>query len=254
MDERKVLIELKNFSAKNDTQGFLRDISIKLYSGENVLFFGPEGSGLDLLFPAMMGFVDDYSGDILFSDESIRDLDYTGKHNHKKNFGYLHGDYGLMSNMSVRQNISLPLEYHSRMTGHEIRQHVNTLIDDLNLDHCKNLRPVDLTRSEILRTAYARSIAMDPQVLLIEHPLEGQSPMNAQSFLVHLRQRASDKTKTHLFIAYEPEKYLDLVDRFIMLFNGRIVFQGASEQYMSSNDPYLAQYREKSQTGPMAIL
>ena len=255
MAEKKVIIELRDLSTGSESQqGILRDINLLLYEGEKVIFFGPESSGLDLLFPMVMGFVKDYTGDVYFRGDCIRELDYTGRHNYKKNFGYLHGDYGLMSNMTVRQNISLPLEYHSSMSEKEILEYVNSLIDELNLDHCKNLRPIDLTRSEILRTAYARSIAMNPRILLIERPLDGQSPMNVQTFMENLRERAADREKTILFVAYEPEKYLDLADRCIMLFNGRVVYQGKAQDYHTGSDPYLVQYRNKAQTGPMVIL
>lgn len=254
MRSGETIIELKSVSLESESQGYLSDLDLCLVEGEKVILFGPESSGLDLLFPLIMGFTASFQGDVLYRGKSIRELDYTGALMHKKNFGYLHGQYGLISNMSVRQNISLPLEYHSQLNARQIRECVDELIDGLNLDHCKNLRPVDLTRSEMLRTTYARACAMDPPVFLVEHPLDGQSPMNVQSFMNHLREKAENGTKTILLITYEPEKFLDLADRCVMLFSGRIVYNGPVGDFHSSENPYLRQYRDKAQTGPMVIL
>ncbi len=236
------------------TRGSLYGISFHVPLGSNVCFFGPEESGIEILFELILGLRSDYSGTILYMGGPVRDLGYLEMLNHKKNMGYLHGDYGLLSNMSVQENIALPLDYHSRLTKAEILRRVHQLIDELNLDHCRKLRPVSLNNSEILRTAYARALAMDPFLFLVEHAFESQSPVNIHSFLRHMGKRCRKPDRSTFFVTFEPEKLLEFADIFIMFFNGRIVFRGTREEFLSSENPYVVQYLSGSESGPMIIL
>ena len=233
---------------------YLQDISFSVERGENVVFFGPENSGLHLLCSLLMGFINATEGDIRYNGSSINKLDYIGRHNYKKEIGYLHQNYGLISNMTAEENISLPLQYHSQMSNDEIRNYVKRILYDLNLESCKSFRPVDLSNSEILRTAYARATVLDPGLLLIEHAFEGQSPMNLLSFMDVLKKRLEKNDKAVLFITYQPEYFLDVADRFFMLFNGRMVFSGAPDEYLNSDNPYLNQYKNLTSEGPMVFL
>jgi ABC-type transporter Mla maintaining outer membrane lipid asymmetry ATPase subunit MlaF len=228
MDE---LLVLENVFYESAGMENLRDVSFSLNKGDNVVLFGPEGSGLPHLCSLIIGLADTTGGDIRFKGKSIRDFDYVGRFNYKKEIGFLHQHYGLISNMTAEENISLPLQYHSHMTNDEIRHYVRGIISDLNLDSCKNFRPVDLSYSETLRTAYARATVLDPDLLLVEHAFEGQSPMNMISFMDVIRNRIAHNEKSVLFVTYEPQNFIDMAHRFIMFFNGRIVFSGGFRSF-----------------------
>jgi phospholipid/cholesterol/gamma-HCH transport system ATP-binding protein len=247
------LLELHKVSVVSSND-ILNEISFEVKKGQNCIIFGPENSGLDILFSVIMGFEKNFEGEVIYKGASLRDLDYIDKHNYRKEIGYIHSEYGLISNMTVRQNISLPLEYHSKLSDKEIKQFVDDIIYDLNLDSCKSFRPVDLSNSEALRTAYARAIAMDPEMLLIEHAFEKQSPLNIQTFMASLRSRAKEDDKSTIFITYEPQSFVDLGDVFVMLFNGRVVYKGTKSQYLSTDNPYVVQYKRMASTGPMVLL
>jgi phospholipid/cholesterol/gamma-HCH transport system ATP-binding protein len=253
MIQEKDIIRFEGVNCES-TRGSLHGISFSVPLGSNVCFFGPEESGIELLFDLILGLRTEYRGSIRYLGNPIDDLDYIDMLNHKKSIGYLHGDYGLLSNMSVQENIALPLEYHSRLTKAEILKRVHLLIDELNLDHCRKLRPVSLNNSEVLRTAYARALAMDPYLFLVEHAFENQSPVNIHAFLRHLGDRCNEPERSTFFVTFEPEKILEFADTFIMLFSGRIVFRGSREELISGKNPYVAQYLEGSETGPMIIL
>lgn len=232
----------------------LRDISISLHRGENITIFGPEGCGMASLSEIIINLNTAYEGEIYYKGNLLKDLDYLERLNYKKDIGYVHGEFGLLSNMTAEQNISLPLEYLSKKSADDIRKITNRLIYELNLDHCKKLRPVDLTRSEILKTAYARAIALDPDFLFMEHALENHCHLNIITLMDHLRERSKREEKSLLTVTYRPEKFIDISDKYIMFFNGRIVFQGSKEDFINSDNPYLVQFKNNSIEGPMPIL
>jgi ABC-type transporter Mla maintaining outer membrane lipid asymmetry ATPase subunit MlaF len=214
------LLRLEHLSYSAGGHDALFDVSLDLKKGENMVLFGPENSGIETILMMVLDLEETYEGAIYYKNVNIKDLGYAGRRTYKREIGYVHGLYGLMSNMSVEDNISLPLEYHSSMGGSEIKEHVSRLVYELNLDSCKKFRPVDLSRSEMLRTSYARAIALDPDLLLVEHAFQGQSPLNIHSFSEHLRERAARPDRSLVIVTDEPEKFVDFSDRFVMIFAG----------------------------------
>ncbi len=252
MDE--TLFDIQNVTYRPNNFLVFDKVSLSIELGEDVIVFGPEGSGSGGLFDLIVQTGVDFEGEILFKGKSIREFDYLGKFNYKKDVGYVHGDYGLISNMTVEQNIGLPLEYHSSLTGPEVKKLVDKMVYEMNLDHCKKLRPIDLTRSEILRTNFARALILDPDMLYIENALEDHCPLNIKSLLDYLKERVTRPRKTMILITFFPENFIDLASTFIMFFNGRIVFKGNRDEFLNSDNPYLVQYKTNSISGPMVIL
>jgi ABC-type transporter Mla maintaining outer membrane lipid asymmetry ATPase subunit MlaF len=248
------ILDIQNVTYSTNGITHIDNITFSLKKGEHLVIFGPENSGTNKLFDLIIQTNPNYEGDILFKGESTKTLDYFGLLMHKRDIGYVHGDYGLLSNMTVEQNISLPLEYHSYLSASEIKDHVETIIYLLNLTHCKNFRPIDLTSADILKTAFAREIAMDPDLLYIEHAFTSHCPLNIRRITDFLYTRYERHNKSLIIITYYPQDFIDISDSFIMFFNGKIVFSGGREEFLNSDNPYLIQYKNNSIAGPMVIL
>lgn len=250
--DTKQLIEVHNVTIEGQKQR-LHNISFTLCLGEDVVFFGAEDSGIDLICPLLAHAREEYSGKILYKGQHIKDMDFVDVHNFRKIFGYLQRGYALISNMTVYENIALPLRYHTDLNDREIHEIVDSMIVYLHLSHCKDLRPVMLTQSEMLRTAFARAITLDPDMLLIEHPLEGQCLWNAQIFLQALQNRAFAPSKTVIVVTYQPLVYIDIATRFIMLHEGSIVFDGTKQEFEAFDNEYVEQFVEILPYGPMTL-
>jgi len=245
------LLEFINVSC--DSDDVLKGVSFAMNPGENVLFFGVEGSGLKIITPLILSVEGLYDGDIQYRGKVVRSLDYLGKLSYKNEIGYVHGDYGLISNLNVEQNISLRLEYYSEYSTSDIKEITERLMTELGIIDKRKARPVELTSSQIFRTAYGRAVAHDPDLLIIEHAFVGQSPLNIRSFMDVLKKRAESPDKSVLFVTYEPRKFVDFADTFHMLYGGRIAFSGTRREFLESDNPYLVQYRNISLQGPMDI-
>ncbi len=254
MQETDEILRLENVSHLNTALGDLQNVSFSLDRGENLVIFGPENSGTETICPVIAGLEDNFIGEVFYRGRPIKPFDYFEKLNYRKELGYLQKNYGLISNMTVEENIALPLQYHSKLTADEVKKQVDFFIKDLNLERCRNLRPVSITAGETLKTAFCRAIALDPLVLLVEHSLENQCLLNAQRYLDTLKKWARQHHKSVIFVTYEPERFVDLSDRFIMLYEGRVVFAGTRNDFVAESNDYLVQYRRSSIEGPMKVL
>jgi ABC-type transporter Mla maintaining outer membrane lipid asymmetry ATPase subunit MlaF len=253
MDGREIL-KIESVCLRRECLLEGSSFSLTLDEGENVVIFGPEDSGINSLCPIIARLEDEFEGEIFFKGRSIESFDYFEAHKYRTALGYLQRDYGLINNMSVEENIKLPLRYHSKLTGHEIGEKVNSLIQELNLTHCRTERPVALSAAETLRTAYARAIALDPTLMLVEHSLAGQCLLNTQAFMNHLKFWAAEKHRATIFVTFDPERFVDFSNRFIMLYRGAAVFSGTRDEFLEADNEYLLQYRISSHEGPMKII
>jgi phospholipid/cholesterol/gamma-HCH transport system ATP-binding protein len=248
------LLRFDNVSYISEGIVSLIDLSFQLQGGDNLVIFGPENSGVNLVSPLIAGLIDSFEGDVYYKGRSIKDFDYNVMLNYRKDLGYIQSNYGLLNNMTVVENIALPLEYHSKLASHEIDQGVNEFVRELNLGHCSNLRPVDLLRSEALKASYARAVALDPDLLILEHALEGQCLLNVQTLLKSVKKRSASRNRSIIFITYEPERFLEFSDRFMMRHHGNVVFDGTRDEFMEAENRYLLQYLKSTVEGPMKIL
>jgi phospholipid/cholesterol/gamma-HCH transport system ATP-binding protein len=232
---------------------YLRGLTFSLARGDNAVIFGTENSGIDLLGSVITG-MQPFTGDLSYCGASIRDVSERDKNQIRREVAYMEGGYGLISNMTAEENIALPLRYHSELSSDDIDRRVETLIEDLHLDYSRDMRPINLKPSELLKTAYARAIALDPPLLLIEHPLEGQCFINTTTFMKNLLLRCRDPERSVVIITYEPLQFLDFSNRFIMLDYGKIVFDGDREGMQNPDNEFACQFLGFSGDGPMQIL
>src|SRR4030042_5663076 len=137
------LLEFINVSC--DSDDVLKGVSFAMKPGENVLFFGVEGSGLKIITPLILSVEGLYDGDIQYRGKVVRSLDYLGKLSYKNEIGYVHGDYGLISNLNGEKNISLRLEYYSEYSTSDIKEITERLMTELGIIDKRKARPVELT-------------------------------------------------------------------------------------------------------------
>jgi len=240
--EETFLLKIENVSCESEKGDSLKNISFSVKKGESIAIFGPEDSGIEIICPLVAGLISEYTGNVYYKGLSVKSFDYLETHKYRKELGYLQRDYGLISNMSVHENISLPLKYHSKLSSKEIEVIVNWMIENFGMLHCKDKRPVGLSRSEKLRTAFLRAIVLDPELILLEHSLEGQCLFSSRIFLASIKQDLISRTISAIFTGYDPRLYMDLASEYIMLHKGNIVFNGTREEFESMDNPYLRQY------------
>lgn len=240
--EETFLLKIEDVSCESGKGDSLKNISFSVKKGESIAIFGPEDSGIEIICPLIAGLISGYTGNVYYKGLSVKSFDYLETHKYRKELGYLQRDYGLISNMSVHENISLPLKYHSKLSSKEIEVIVNWMIENFGMLHCKDKRPVDLSRSEKLRTAFLRAIVLDPELILLEHSLEGQCLFNSRIFLESIKQDLISRTISVIFAGYDPRLYMDLASVYIMLYKGNIVFNGTREEFKSMDNAYMRQY------------
>lgn len=223
-------IEVFNISKSFGSFKALKDISLKVPTGELVALLGPSGSGKTTLLRIIAGLEtpDAGSGSILFHNESVE-----GRRAGERGIGFVFQHYALFRHMTVFENIAFGLRVRPRRlrpSRSDIRERVNKLLRLVQLENQSNRYPSQLSGGQRQRVALARALAVEPQVLLLDEPF-GSLDAKVRSELRQWLRRLHDEIHlTSVFVTHDQEEALEVADRVVVMNDGRVEQVGSPEQ------------------------
>ena len=192
----------------------LRDISLQIEPGEFFAFLGPSGSGKSTLLRLIAGFGPQPSGRVMIGDEDVTQLPPW-----KRNVGMVFQNYALWPHMTVRKNVAFGLE-ERKLPAAKIRQRVDEALDVVGLREYADRRPAQLSGGQQQRVALARTIVIEPRVLLLDEPL---SNLDA-NLRIRMRQEIRELQQrlgiTTIFVTHDQEEANTIADRMAVLNDG----------------------------------
>ena len=220
-DERGVSLVLENVSLAFGNHRVLEDISLDIAPGELFAFLGPSGSGKSTLLRIIAGFGPRPGGRVLIDGEDVAALPPW-----KRNVGMVFQNYALWPHMSVRRNVAFGLE-ERKVRRAEIRGRVETALDLVGLLELADRRPSQLSGGQQQRVALARTLVVEPRVLLLDEPL---SNLDA-NLRVRMRRELRDLQRrlgiTTVFVTHDQEEANTMADRMAVLNDGLLQQVGA---------------------------
>jgi len=206
----------------------INDMSLEIGSGELLGLLGPSGSGKTTLLRLIAGLEFPDQGQIFFGD-----IDASQHSIGARNVGFVFQHYALFRHMTVAQNIGFGLRIlprATRPTPQEIRRHVLSLLDLVQLSGLEDRYPHQLSGGQRQRVALARAMAIDPQILLLDEPF-GALDSQVRRQLRHWLRQMHDKTGyTTVFVTHDQEEALELSDRVVVMNHGRIEQIGSADE------------------------
>lgn len=224
MTQNKVGIRIENLHLSFGDTKVLEGIDMVIEPGEFFAFLGPSGSGKSTLLRAIAGFGPTPQGRILIGDRDIARLPPW-----KRNVGMVFQSYALWPHMSVRKNVAFGLE-ERRTPAREIGPRVERALDTVGLLHLADRMPAQLSGGQQQRVALARTIAIEPQVLLLDEPL---SNLDAALRVQMRRELLSLQRKlglTTIFVTHDQEEANTTSDRMAVLDKGVIQQIGTPQE------------------------
>ena len=218
MELNKVKVEIRNVSLAYGATQVLRDISVTIEPGEFFALLGPSGSGKSTLLRLIAGFNQAQSGEVLIAGEDVSRVPPW-----QRNIGMVFQNYALWPHMSVAENVAFGLE-ERRLPRDEIRRKVAAALDLVGLSEYAARRPGQLSGGQQQRVAVARTIAIEPKVLLLDEPLSNLDAKLRVHMRVELLALQRKLGITTIFVTHDQEEALSISDRVAVL-DGGIVQQ-----------------------------
>lgn len=213
---KSVGIEIKNIALSFGSTAVLKDISLTIQPGEFFALLGPSGSGKSTLLRLIAGFNQHQRGELLIDGKDV-----TGTQPWLRNVGMVFQNYALWPHMTVAQNVAFGLEAR-KLPAAEIRTKVASALELVDMGGLANRRPGQLSGGQQQRVAIARTLAIEPQVLLLDEPLsnlDAKLRTQTRQELVQLQRRLGITT---IFVTHDQEEALTTCHRIAVMDQGVI--------------------------------
>ncbi len=201
-------------------------VSIEVTQGEIVGLLGPNGAGKTTTFYMTVGLITPNGGKIFLDDKDITSLPVYRRA--QLGIGYLAQEASVFRKLSVEDNIRAVLEM-TNMTRQEQHEKLESLIDEFSLQKVRKNLGDRLSGGERRRTEIARCLAISPKFIMLDEPFAGVDPIAVEE-IQSVVYRLKDKNIGILITDHNAPETLSITDRAYLLFEGRILFQGTSEE------------------------
>ncbi len=209
-------VSIENLSLSYGNTEILKGVNLSIAEGEFFTFLGPSGSGKSTLLRAIAGFGPKPEGRIM-----IQGKDIAQQPPWKRNLGMVFQSYALWPHMTVRKNVAFGLE-ERKVPRREINIRVDTALDMVGLRNLADRRPSQLSGGQQQRIALARTIVIEPNVLLLDEPLSNLDATLRVQLRREIRELQQKLKLTTIFVTHDQEEANTISDRMAVLNDGII--------------------------------
>lgn len=229
------VIQVKDVCKRYESKIVHNHISLDIYEGEILTLMGGSGSGKSVLLRSLIGLERPDSGEICYHGQDILKLSEEQLTPVRKKIAYVFQYGALFDSLSVAENLAYPLREHTNMSEREIQEKIALSLQKVGLDGSQHLLPSDLSGGMQRRVGVARSIIMDPEVILYDEPTTGLDPYNTNQILKIILQ-LQEQGATTVLVTHDMSSIFAVTDRVAFLREGSIRAVGTAEEIKNTKD------------------
>jgi phospholipid/cholesterol/gamma-HCH transport system ATP-binding protein len=229
----------------------LKGVSLEVARGEILALIGMSGYGKSVFLKHVAGLIRADRGHVYIDGRDI--LRFRGKdlEQLRNRLGFLFQGGALFSSLTVFDNVAFPLREKTHLREGEIRGKVLTVLDQVGLRGSEDKYPAQISGGMIKRTALARSLVRNPEIMLFDEPTTGLDPVIAHTILDLIQSIHKDLGFTGIIVSHEFERVFPIVQKVAMLHDGVIRSVGSPEEILTSRDPIVHQFVAGDTIGPI---
>jgi len=237
------VIDINNLKKSFGTQEVLRDISLKLINGENLVVLGKSGSGKSVLIKCIVGLLNADSGSINVFGKNVASLNREELGEVRQKIGFLFQSGALYDSMTVKQNLEFPLRrIKKNLKEKEIEEKINEVLENVGLADALHKMPSQLSGGMRKRISLARTIVVDPMIMLYDEPTTGLDPVTSDEISSLINDVKKKYKTSSLIITHDIKCALSTADRIIMLEDGEVYKEGNIKEFEGSTDPVIKSF------------
>jgi lipopolysaccharide export system ATP-binding protein len=224
------ILSIKNLAKSFGSRRVVKDVSLEINNREIVGLLGPNGAGKTTCFYMITGLINSQQGNI-----SLNNKDITRLSMHKRSqlgLSYLPQEKSIFRKMSVSENILAVLELRKDLNKKQRQAHLNSLLDEFNISHLRDIAAPSLSGGECRRVELARALATEPKILLLDEPFAGIDPISIndiKKMIVQLKERNIGI----LITDHNVRETLNICDRAYVINSGTVLTHGTAKEIIS---------------------
>jgi len=243
--------ELRDVTMQFEDKLVLDDLSLKIQAQDRLVILGQSGSGKSTILRLILGILYPNSGSVFFKQFEITRLPRRKLQRVRRHIGMVYQYSALLSSMTVRDNVALPLEETTDKTKAEIDEIVDEKLELVGMKDTRNLMPSELSGGMRKRVSLARALVLEPELILFDEPVAGLDPVMS-SVIDELIITLTEKSKvTSIIVTHEMDSAFRIATRMAMLYQGKIIEEGKPEKLKQSKNPVVSQFLSGSTEGPI---
>ena len=229
------LIRFRGVHKSFNNNPVLEGVDLDIYAGETFVVLGRSGSGKTVLTSMLVGLTRPDAGTVTVGDIDLTQLKVEDDWLELRlKTGYLFQGSALYDFMTVGENVAFPMIHHTDWSEEEIRRRVHEKLSQVGLDDVEMLEPAALSGGMQRRAALARSLALDPEIIIYDEPTSGLDPITGDE-IGHLIMRLQEDLKvTSIVVTHDLRLTGQVAHRIALIHRGRLAFVGTFAEFVQS--------------------
>jgi len=231
------IIDIKNLHKSFGSKEVLKDVTLQLFEGENLVVLGKSGSGKSVLIKCIVKLLGADEGTIEVLGEDLNKMDSAELRSLRTKIGFLFQSGALYDSMTVKENLEFPLKRIKReMKQPEIDEKINEALENVGLSDVLNKMPSELSGGMRKRISLARTIVVDPQIMLYDEPTTGLDPVTSDEISALINEVQNKYKTSSIIITHDIECARATANRLVILQDGAIYKEGDLSSFENSSD------------------
>jgi phospholipid/cholesterol/gamma-HCH transport system ATP-binding protein len=238
----------------------LRDVSLLIPRGAIMVMLGPSGTGKSVLLRCLVGLIKPDSGRILVFNEDLTRLDDQRAADRqqlfalRRRFGMLFQDGALFDDMSVGDNVAFPMRQHTSWREPEIKARVAENLERVGLPGTEKKMVSELSGGMRKRAAFARAIALRPDIVLCDEPSSGLDPVMSATLDDLILELHDTLKMTFIVISHDTAEARAIATHIGLLYQGKLQVFDEAQRVLGSSQAHVRQFFERNTQGPIKVL
>jgi len=229
----------------------LDKVSLQVDPQERLVIIGQSGAGKTTILRLILGILKPTAGAIFFKKNEISRMNDHELERIRTHFGMVYQDAALLSSMTVRENLALPLQELTNKTPSEVDRIVDEKLEMVEMSGEDKLMPFELSGGMRKRVGLARALVMEPELILFDEPTQGLDPVIGALIDKLIIDLTTQTKTTSIIVTHLMDSAFHVATRMAMLHRGKIIEQGTAEQFRQSTNPAVVQFLNGSVEGPI---
>jgi phospholipid/cholesterol/gamma-HCH transport system ATP-binding protein len=231
----------------------LRGLNMSLPDDRVSMIIGPSGTGKSVCIKHIVGLLYPDEGDVLVQGRSIPSLSDAELFEIRKKFGVLFQDGALFGSINLYDNVAFPLRQHTEKGDEEIAEIVNRRLREVGLGNAGTKMPNELSGGMRKRAGFARSLVLEPEIVLFDEPDSGLDPVRTALLCELIKEVHAENGGCYVVITHDIMSARRVAEHIAVLWQGQIVQSGPAAELFASENPFVRQFLSGDSAGPLGM-
>ena len=238
------MIDYEHVSITLGGRRVLEDVSLSIEREEVFCIIGRSGVGKSVMIKQLVGLLRPDSGSIRYDGREVTTLDEAGLTSLRRRCGMVFQHATLFDSMSCLENVALPIRKHYGLPAHRARERALGYLVRVGVEHLAHRDPATLGPGLRKLVAIARTLTLEPEVVLFDEPTTGLDPLAARKFDALVSGPLAESGVTQVVVSHDVRSVFDIAGRVALLHEGRLRFLGTRRELAKSSDPVVRSFIE----------